>query len=64
MASLPNAGCTISAVALMDMGFTSEYNTGISGTGLDTFGFLWSVSNIWFRDAPNVTTVWTTESPQ
>lgn len=44
--------------ALEDFGFTVELS--LSGTGLNTFGFLWDCSAIWYPgDNPALTTAWT-----
>lgn len=48
----------IKGMALNDFGFT--VNGAFSGTGLNTFGFLWDCSAIWESADPSVTTTWTT----
>lgn len=50
-------------LAIVDDGMISSYNT-LSGTGLNTFGFLWDAANIWQKSDTVITTVWTVENPQ
>ena len=43
--------------ALNSLGFTGEGT--ISGVGLNTFGMLWAIQDIWTPSDPVVTTTWT-----
>ena len=42
--------------SLEDFGFTVE--GAFSGTGLNTWGFLWDCAAIWSPADPTITTVW------
>lgn len=50
----------IKGLALMDQGLAGEFDDVLlSGTALNTNGFLWEASNIWTVCCDDITTVWT-----
>lgn len=51
-----NFNVEIVGTALNDMGLSAH--NAISGTGLNTFGFIWDESAIWTKSDANITTNW------
>jgi hypothetical protein len=52
---------TVKGQALNSQGLTA--NDTISGVGLNTFGFLWPCADLWTNYYENVSTTWTSCTP-